>query len=291
MMLVQKQPHFSIQLAQPAFVHQHRRHPSAPPPQVLAVQPTRTPGLLSLSRPPRTPKDHHKGSPKPRPAQPAASRSPKPTEAPPTAPTPPNDNTNTTRGRNNNNQPKHRQGRSSSHAAPTRRRQPSPDPFRSPPQQQGAPPPNKRRGPNSTPVPVPGPARPQVNTSSSPSALSRSDPVLSHMPAQRKKPVRAVTLDEWPVCDDMTEAGSRPSSPVSPIQDRRQQQGSGSPTRPRPALHLSEPRTPTRKNRLPEPPAQSTSARALRSRCSRFRGSGGVGVRSGVSWWRMRKDL
>ncbi|KAJ7037968.1 hypothetical protein C8F04DRAFT_1180080 [Mycena alexandri] len=266
MMLVQKQPHFSIQLAQPAFIHQHRRHPSAPPPQVLAVQPTRTPGLLSLSRPPRPPKDHHKGSPKSRPAQPAASRSPKLAEASATAPTPSHDNNVPSRGRNNNNPPKQRPARSSSHAAPTRRRQPSPDPFRTPPQTQGAPPPNKRRGPNA--IPVPGATRPHVQIppapSASPSALSRSDPVLSHMPQQRKAkpvPVRAATLDEWPVCDDMTEAGSRPSTPtpVSPTQDRRQQQGSGgspspSLTRPRPVLHLSEPRTPTRRTRLPEPP-------------------------------------
>ncbi|KAJ7185441.1 hypothetical protein C8R46DRAFT_379382 [Mycena filopes] len=257
MMLVQKQPHFSMQLAQPAFIHQHRRHPSAPPPQVLAVQPTRTPGLLSLSRPPRPPKDHHKGSPKPRPAQPAPSRSPKPAPAEPT----PTDSTNV-RGRLNNNsaQAKRNTGRSSSHAAPSRRRQPSPDPFRSSaPAPAPAPPPNKRRGNNTNAIPVPAP---RLHIPQQPATVSRSDPVLSHMPQQRTRPnkpvpVRSATLDEWPVCDDMTEAGSRPSTPVSPIQDRRQ--AAGSPSRPRPALHLSEPRTPTRRTpragfALPEPP-------------------------------------
>ncbi|KAF8637920.1 hypothetical protein AX17_002541 [Amanita inopinata Kibby_2008] len=46
MMLVQKQPHFMLS---PTFAHSHRRNPSAPP--AVIVQPTRTPGLLSLSKP------------------------------------------------------------------------------------------------------------------------------------------------------------------------------------------------------------------------------------------------
>lgn len=45
MMLVHK-PHHALALASPAS-YAHRRHPSAP----VVVQPTRTPGLLSLSKP------------------------------------------------------------------------------------------------------------------------------------------------------------------------------------------------------------------------------------------------
>ena len=48
MLLVQKPPTFN--LAQ-TVSYSHRRHPSAPP--AVVVQPTRTPGLLSLSKPPR----------------------------------------------------------------------------------------------------------------------------------------------------------------------------------------------------------------------------------------------
>ncbi|KAG6828561.1 hypothetical protein H0H92_007545 [Tricholoma furcatifolium] len=53
MMLVQKPPHFHLASTP---VRHHRRHPSSPP--VVHVQPTRTPGLLTLSHPP-TPKDQH----------------------------------------------------------------------------------------------------------------------------------------------------------------------------------------------------------------------------------------
>lgn len=48
MLLVQKQPNFSLNPL--PLTYHHRRHPSAPP-AVVFVQPTRTPGLLSLSKP------------------------------------------------------------------------------------------------------------------------------------------------------------------------------------------------------------------------------------------------
>lgn len=48
MLMVQKQPAFSLSQS-PTMFH-HRRHPSAPP-AVVVVHPTRTPGLLSLSKP------------------------------------------------------------------------------------------------------------------------------------------------------------------------------------------------------------------------------------------------
>lgn len=74
MMLVHKQP--AIHLSQPSLTH--RRHPSAPP--TVIVQPTRTPGLLSLSKPLQKPSpqrqlqpnqrpNQHKQSPRPRPQQ------------------------------------------------------------------------------------------------------------------------------------------------------------------------------------------------------------------------------
>ncbi|KAJ7104484.1 hypothetical protein B0H15DRAFT_27645 [Mycena belliarum] len=234
MMLVQKQPHFSMSLAQP-FLHAHRRHPSAPPPQVHVVQPTRTPGLLSLSRPPRV-HQPPKGSPRPRPAQaqPAA-RSPRPAPAEATATA----TTATTtplkpaveisaRGRvqgpknpnpTSKQPPAHAsptQRRSASQAAPSRRRQPSPDPFKAAPAPAPAPT-NAKQRPHPHPQPIP--VRPKFAPAPHP-ALSRSDPVLSHMPTQmpRRKPVpvRAATLDGgFPVCDD-TAPESRPSSP-SPL--------------------------------------------------------------------------
>ena len=50
MMLVQKQPTFNLT---PLVHPHHRRNPSAPP-VVQAVQPTKIPGMLSISRPQRT---------------------------------------------------------------------------------------------------------------------------------------------------------------------------------------------------------------------------------------------
>ncbi|KAF8918719.1 hypothetical protein CPB85DRAFT_1373749 [Mucidula mucida] len=75
MMLVQKPPHFNISPAH--FPLQHRRHPSAPP--AVLVQPTRTPGLLSLSKPAQRvqqPQQRAKPSPKAKHAAAAVRRSP-----------------------------------------------------------------------------------------------------------------------------------------------------------------------------------------------------------------------
>ncbi|KAJ7461796.1 hypothetical protein B0H11DRAFT_2056074 [Mycena galericulata] len=239
MMLVQKQPLFSMSLAQSPYIHTHRRHPSAPPPQVQ-VQPTRTPGLLSLSRPPRA----AKGSPRPRQAHPVP-RAPPEADPAPLKPAP------EIRGRQQGK--KQQQQRSSSHAAatPSRRRQPSPDPFKA------APAPPKRR---QLPIPVPPKLAPANIT-----LLSRSDPVLSHMP--RRKPQRASTLDSdaFPICDDMTEAGSRPSSPES-----HSHSPPATPTRTRPDLHLDEPHTPTRRTRIPEGPRTAPLSSASAAPASFF---------------------
>ncbi|KAF7318807.1 hypothetical protein HMN09_00216000 [Mycena chlorophos] len=222
MMLVQKQPHFPA-LAPSPYLYTHRRHPSAPPVSAVVVQPTRTPGLLTLSKPVRK---EHKSSPKPRQAVPA-SRSPKPAPAeavPPLKPAP------EIRGRQQHGKRNHQQ-RSSSHAAPSRRRQPSPDPFKT-----AAPalPPNKRQ----PSISVPQPAAPVAE-------LSLPDPA-------RRKLQRAATHDIFPICDDMTDVGSRPSTPTP---------------RQRPELRLNEPRTPPRRSRLPEPPltAPVPSSTALSS--------------------------
>ncbi|KAJ7634707.1 hypothetical protein FB45DRAFT_472438 [Roridomyces roridus] len=221
MMLVQKQPHFSMALTQSPYIYSHRRHPSAPP-QAAVVQPTRTPGLLTLSKPPRA----SKGSPKPRNAQ-AASRA---TPEPPVTPLKP---AAEIRGRQQGKKVHQQQQRSSSHAAPSRRRQPSPDPFKA------APAPNKRRQ-----LPIPIPKLPSPTDSS----LSRSDPVLSHMP--RRKPQRSATLDVFPICDDTTEVGTRPSSP----EPEHSHTPTNTPTRARPTLNLAEPHTPPRRTRVPEAP-------------------------------------
>lgn len=57
MILVQKQPQ-ALLPTMSNIAHSHRRHPSAPP--AVIVQPTKTPGLLSLSKParPSTPRSH-----------------------------------------------------------------------------------------------------------------------------------------------------------------------------------------------------------------------------------------
>ncbi|KAJ7913926.1 hypothetical protein B0H13DRAFT_2325919 [Mycena leptocephala] len=195
MMLVQKQPIFSMNLAQSPYIHQHRRHPSAPHP-IVQVQPTRTPGLLSLSKPQRTPKTDHKSSPRPKQQQQPASRSPRPTPAESAAPHAPE-----VRGRNQGKRPQ--QQRSASHAAPARRRQPSPDPAPTTTTATApvAPPPNKRRHPNpaaSTPIPVPSlpsavtPQRTstldrRLRGTSSPCATTPSTPTL---PPVRRPPRR-----------------------------------------------------------------------------------------------------
>ncbi|EGO03924.1 hypothetical protein SERLA73DRAFT_84131 [Serpula lacrymans var. lacrymans S7.3] len=86
MMLVQKPP--QLPFSPPSA---HRRHPSAPP--AVVVQPTRTPGILSLSKPlrPTPPRQLHQQqpqkqvrSPKPKPATPQH-RSPRPAQAEPTS--------------------------------------------------------------------------------------------------------------------------------------------------------------------------------------------------------------
>ncbi|KAJ7223739.1 hypothetical protein B0H12DRAFT_1078096 [Mycena haematopus] len=241
MSFTQKQPLYSLAQSPQQFLH-HRRNPSAP---VVHVQPTRTPGLLTLSKPPRP----AKASPRPKPVH-ATQRSPKPAPAQAVERGRQQGN-NHSSSHNGNNSINNNKRRSASQAAPARRRQPSPDPFA--PQPSAAPPPNsnKRRHPNATnPIPVPLPLPTHAQNP------SNSDPVLSHMPRRRQPPQRTTTLDsasfapsafdEFPICDDMTDAGSRPSTPSPPSPSTAR--------RPKPALHLSEPRTPTRKSRLPDPP-------------------------------------
>ncbi|KAK7047425.1 hypothetical protein VNI00_006656 [Paramarasmius palmivorus] len=69
MILVQKPPSFAT-----APYHVHRRNPSAPP---VVVQPTRTPGLLSLSKPIQQHQQQPRQRTSPRSKQPAAKTSPR----------------------------------------------------------------------------------------------------------------------------------------------------------------------------------------------------------------------
>ncbi|TFK38147.1 hypothetical protein BDQ12DRAFT_666364 [Crucibulum laeve] len=276
MMLVQKQPTFS--LSHPAPFAHHRRMPSAP----VVVQATRTPGLLSLSKPqpvqrplpqrvPSSNQRHNiKGSPKPKQAQ--VARAPlwipaefveknTPNAAVHVSPSP------QPRGRAPKN-PKDKLintvKRSASHSSLRGKhgRQPSPpiqqdssqaevppsiqsnifDPFLD--DSQSSPPRNiptvpsapalasrpsgklaRRRQqqqassatpalvtPPATPTPshakaIPVPKRTVVRQPQTVNQVSRSDPVLSHMPARPRVHNKRGSVDVFPICDDLTDAG------------------------------------------------------------------------------------
>ncbi|PFH49909.1 hypothetical protein AMATHDRAFT_75922 [Amanita thiersii Skay4041] len=275
MMLVQKQAHFPLS---PLLAHSHRRNPSAPP--AVIVQPTRTPGLLSLSKParPAPPQQRQihaqsrqqRSTPKPRQplaptfmavSRPAADSVPSDKKSP----LPATFNITTTaspspqtRGRNTakNTKEKASTMRSSSHTSLRGRpaRQPSPPlppaPLKTPPAEgpvtkfsqssnlfdpfldetlQNKFPPTlsnipsgklaRRRQPlaevspptvPSTPSPVPIPQS-NGNNRLKLHNISRSDPVLSHMPqhrvTRRSSTIGSVPWDVFPICDDMTDAG------------------------------------------------------------------------------------
>lgn len=246
----------------------HRRHPSVPQPVV--VQPTRTPGLLSLSKPAQRQQ-------RPQPAQKAKQSSPKQVPAvavavttlKPAAEIIERKGPSPSRGRQQS-KPKEKQTRSASHSSVRSRRnvnrQPSP-PILSSSQAEvpstpkkpnlfnsldgpltfvrAAPPklaarPSgklaKRRQSNITPLELPEPSKsipvPKRNSSSVP--LSRSEPYVSHMPRKTKsrKP-----LDAFPICDDMTDAGDLSeqediSPPVTPTPMRAKRYDDGPRTAP-----------------------------------------------------------
>ncbi|KAF8069035.1 hypothetical protein FPV67DRAFT_1102404 [Lyophyllum atratum] len=246
MMLVQKQPIFSLNHPSPAALH-HRRHPSAPP-AVVVVQPTRTPGLLSLSKPIPQRQQPQQRSPRPAPAQRSTPKLHLAVGPAPATPSP---------------APRGRQAKDKAAAAPrsnslsARRqvhRQSSP-----PSQAEGPSTPTKpnhnsisnsdpflvsvqsptlssrpsgklarRRQlqpPQTQPVSIPTTAN---NQSAKP--VSRSVPLPRHRPAKRTVNLTnnsaLLPAFDFPICDDMTEAGDisdadhAPPSPVTPTRPR-----------------------------------------------------------------------
>ncbi|KAG5650854.1 hypothetical protein H0H81_010752 [Sphagnurus paluster] len=234
MMLVQKQPNFT--LASPPSAYTHRRHPSAPP-AVVVVQPTRTPGLLSLSKPQLQRQLPQQRSPRSTPAQrspPKIHFSAGPTPASPT-PAP--------RGR----QPKDKSAPRSDSLSARRQphRQPSPpsqtegqqisDPFLV------SPPPTLQTRPSGKLARRRQP-QPQSQTPTQPLSIpvkqqQQSKPVSRSVPLPRHRPAKRTLLPafDFPICDDMTDAGDlsdadhTPPSPATPTRRRnhgfaRQQQ-------------------------------------------------------------------
>ncbi|KII87705.1 hypothetical protein PLICRDRAFT_176486 [Plicaturopsis crispa FD-325 SS-3] len=253
MILVQKQPQLSSVMAlggasmSPAYSH-HRRHPSAP-----IVQATRTPGLLSLSKPPVV--AHPRGKPH---------RSPKPAHA------------QQQQGKERENRVENKEktpsattpdkcARGRQHAKPkSHTRQPSPPTSTSPPRQHQPRTPSQAEATHSsnnlsdsdfdpfivTPSsdkasvakrearnkPV---KRPQVPASASfsvatPTPISKSQPRRIPLPRPVSLPHAAIP-SPFPVCDDNDDDElSTPTTPPSPVVHR-------SLTTPSPAMHGSLP--------------------------------------------------
>ncbi|RDB27887.1 hypothetical protein Hypma_002277 [Hypsizygus marmoreus] len=225
MMLVQKQPNFT--LSPPPSTFHHRRHPSAPP-AVVVVQPTRTPGLLSLSKPqlqrhqpqqrmPRSPKLHIS------------------TAAAPVSPTPAprgrqaKDKTVST-SRSDSVLARRHGHRQPSPPTPTQSSQaegPSANPSNSDPFLVSAPsptrpsakPPRKRQPATVNPIPpfksnpvfIPSTATKQPTTTTT-KLISRSVPVSRNRPTNKQP---TMNHDEFPICDDNTDAGDLSDSPPS----------------------------------------------------------------------------
>lgn len=236
MIAIQKPPNFSI-------ANVHHRHPSAPP--AVVVQPTRTPGLLSLSKPAQRPQRPRQtqwpkqaSSPKPAPVAAAVVPALKPAAeiVEKKGPSP-------SRGRQHS-KAKDKQNRSASHSSVRSRRninrQPSPptlpssqaevpttptlDPVmdrivRAAPKLSARPSGKlaRRRQPNIVPFELPTPSKaipvPKRNNSFS-VPLSRSDPFLSHTPPRKSKSRKP--FDGFPICDDMTDAGDLSELDISP---------------------------------------------------------------------------
>ena len=100
----------------------------------------------------------------------------------------------------------------------------------------------RRRQPQAGTVPPsPSPASskaipvPPVTTRTHAHNLSRSDPVLSHMPAEQQRRLSlnagGIAFDVFPICDDMTDAGdlSDHEPPVTPTRPKAQNKFNASP--------------------------------------------------------------
>ncbi|GLB42226.1 hypothetical protein LshimejAT787_1102410 [Lyophyllum shimeji] len=254
MMLVQKPPALSLNTS-PATLH-HRRHPSAPP-AVVVVQPTRTPGLLSIAKPQQQRQQPQQRSPRPPQAQRSSPKLHVAVGAAPATPLPP------PRGRQSKDKPAANQRSNSLSGRRQAHRQPSP-----PSQAEGPTTPTKSTRistSNSDPfiVSVPSPTlstrpsgklarrrQPQPpltqpvsipsTTNKQPSKpVSRSVPLPRHRPAKRSVNLNSSTTNttaanpsllppfDFPICDDMTEGGDISDAEPSPV----------TPTRPRAPRH------------------------------------------------------
>ncbi|KAJ7598790.1 hypothetical protein C8J56DRAFT_769379 [Mycena floridula] len=241
MILIHKQqPHF-----QPNSTFSHRRLPSAPP--SVVVQPTRTPGLLSLSKPAQRPQlqqQRARPSPKLKQAAVAAveqvnseksqqSRG-RPQSKPKDKPTR-NSSNSSVRGRRNNGRQPSPPFPSQAEAllTPTHNK---PNPFSIPDQPPSSPrlvrtaptlsarPSGKlarRRQPVLVPFELPPAASKAIpvpkRSSSTSIPISRSDPFSSHMPSRKPQLKRKSKSDRtFPICDDLTDDASSDSEDISP---------------------------------------------------------------------------
>ncbi|KAF9457736.1 hypothetical protein BDZ94DRAFT_1313918 [Collybia nuda] len=253
MMLVQQQPGFPQGTHSYSSPFHHRRHPSAPP-AVVVVQPTRTPGLLSLSKP-----LHHTQQPQQQQQQRPQRRSVQPATPSPVPRGRQREGKEAKEGKD-----KKSQARSTSRRQPHRQPSPPQSQFQSQtnshishPSQAEAPqhdpfllssptlttrPTGKlarRRQqpqPTSKPIPVPQQQQQQQQQPPAKNPHSRSVPVPRPHAPPRPTPARANTLfspkstllPAFPICDDMTDAGdlsdhdlSPPPTPTRPRTRRR----------------------------------------------------------------------
>ncbi|RXW18911.1 hypothetical protein EST38_g6944 [Candolleomyces aberdarensis] len=269
-MLVQKPVAFNLA---PAPLHTHRRHPSAPP--AVVVQPTRTPGLLSIAKPQRTAPQkqlpsaqRRNNAPKSKQAQ--VARAPallnsaeiRPALAvlqPPASPTP-------VRGRV---APKHAKDKANRSASQTRKpnRQPSP-----PVQAVQMP-----ESPSQAEAPFSNPFDPFLDSNKAPKAipvpqaknrpirqpqpqLARSDPLSSNM-RPRSLPKTGVR-GNFPICDDMTDAGDiseaeTPPPRTPPATPPRKQRAADIKARTVPASFASTPLGHPLFDQSPSPPRRA----------------------------------